>query len=76
MNKKINDGGVAFPNAHTIPTETHPGWKGKEGMSLRDWFAGMALSGRQLKIDDDTDLDVLAEVYYKMADALIERRLK
>jgi len=40
----MNDGGHAFPNHHIPPTKDFPGWLGSSGMSLRDWFAGMALS--------------------------------
>jgi len=35
----INDGGPAFP----VPTD--PLNPGTNGMSLRDWFAGMAMQG-------------------------------
>lgn len=35
----INDGGMAFPMAYACESEKH------RGMSLRDWFAGQALSG-------------------------------
>ena len=34
-----NDGGQAFPMAFGCESENYP------GMSLRDWFAGQALSG-------------------------------
>ncbi len=39
MNTK-DDGGPAFP---TYPNASPGGWQGMFGMSLRDWFAGMAL---------------------------------
>ena len=39
-----NDGGAAFPNPHTIADANDPFFKpGERGMTLRDWFAGMAL---------------------------------
>lgn len=47
MSGKINDGGGAFPH----PTEgrwldeTCTRFEYQTGMSLRDWFAGMALQG-------------------------------
>lgn len=34
-----SDGGPAFPMPESLHTHPHP------GMSLRDWFAGQALSG-------------------------------
>jgi hypothetical protein len=37
MNTNTNDGGPAFP--------TQNGTRNDPGMSLRDWFAGMALQG-------------------------------
>ena len=41
---KINDGGPAFPS--WLPTKACEGSAGLvEGMSLRDWFAGQALTG-------------------------------
>lgn len=39
MNYKINDGGPAFPVSFVDDFEAH------KGMSLRAWFAGMALQG-------------------------------
>lgn len=39
--KKIDDGGPAFPECKSRDSE--PGWL-REGMTLRDWFAGQALS--------------------------------
>ena len=39
MQKPIDDGGPAFPCNSPNGKETHP------GMSLRDWFAGMAMQG-------------------------------
>jgi hypothetical protein len=37
MNTHTNDGGPAFP--------TQNGTRNDQGMTLRDWFAGMALQG-------------------------------
>ena len=61
------DGGPAFPlqDANTFTLNT--------GMSLRDWFAGMALQGalagrRTWPTDAE---DVLAEKCYKIADAML-----
>ena len=44
MSEQINDGGPALPTADAY----HPSGQiayGRKGMSLRDWFAGQALSG-------------------------------
>lgn len=40
MSDKATDGGQAFPR----PASEYNSWT--DGMSLRDWFAGMALQGR------------------------------
>ncbi len=75
--KSLNDGGPAFPhiqlheppevsNASTVP-----------GMSLRDWFAGMALQGllantNKLRING---IEMLYDAAaYQIADAMIIRR--
>lgn len=70
---KIDDGGPAFPGSW------HPemGWSPRdtpEGMSLRDWFAGMALSGilnRKCSVDD---AKWTADDAYKYADAMLSAR--
>lgn len=81
--KTIDDGGHAFPSRHV--TEGQFGLAG-EGMSLRDWFAGMALQGLATNqemlmankelIDQfgTTGIDRLqADKAYRLADAMIAR---
>lgn len=62
--KKVDDGGPAFP-----------GDRWQKGMSLRDWYAGMALQGivgsPHLFHYDET---IFVEIAYKSADAMIARR--
>ena len=48
MTKPIDDGGPAFARAGST------GWMAQTGMSLRDWFAGMA---------PDIPAPILAEMY-------------
>jgi hypothetical protein len=66
------DGGPAFPTGH---------------MSLRDWFAGLAMAGlvqdrdtqRMLRNDCEDDDELhgkMAAVVYKLADAMLEARRK
>lgn len=43
MSDKINDGGPAYP-CEVYTAGGHPAGKSM-GMSLRDWFAGQALTG-------------------------------
>lgn len=44
MSEKPNDGGPAFPS-RAIPNATDHRCETRDGMSLRDWFAGKALQG-------------------------------
>ena len=66
MDEQIDDGGPASP-AHI---------DSNEGMSLRDWFAGMALSGYLANPDPEMDLviEILAKHSYAIADAMLEAR--
>lgn len=58
-----NDGGYAFPTGYYI------------GMTLRDWFAGQALSGIAENYNGlGTDLNRTAEIAYRLADAMIRER--
>lgn len=68
---KIEDGGSAFPV--TVPLEFQ---FVNGGMSLRDWFAGMALQGL-LANGADNDTSIIAPVRaYSIADDMIKARKK
>lgn len=80
-----NDGGPAFPG--TIrKTEKYidEGWYGHtrhtnvphDGMSLRDWFAGMVLMGTYASGDLALSMDRIAGDCYGVADAMIAERGK
>lgn len=65
--KKIDDGGPAFSS----PTnEFEDGW---DGMSLRDWFAGQALTefAGFVTVEIPETFNVVARHCYRMADAMI-----
>lgn len=80
---EINDGGPAFP-------ELNPNYGFNKGMSLRDWFAGMALQGMisstYLKDEgieggvvwggDDADCEIHSATAYRYADAMLKARGK
>jgi hypothetical protein len=72
--KPINDGGSAFPMGY------HPEGNNADhtGMSLRDWFAGMAMQGLLSKdyYSFTSDLDDAVIQAYKVADAMIAERKK
>ena len=68
----IDDGGTAFPRAN---------FHWQDGMSLRDWFAGMAISTvlKDWKKDDDysdEDHGCVATECYELADSMLEARKK
>ena len=69
--KQPRDGGAAFPlqDSNTFTLNT--------GMSLRDWFAGMALQGYASNTDENcTAPEKLAEWAYADADAMLKVRDK
>lgn len=79
-----DDGGPAYPvreadRFNPDNNETHTieqFW----GISIRDWFAGMAMNGILSNIDDQTldksDPYTAAEVSYVVADAMLAERAK
>ena len=72
----MKDGGPAFPSKTLTGASTalhdiyHP------GMSLRDWFAGMALSGIMISAPDDSELldDDIAKWAYDIAEAMLAEK--
>ena len=70
-----NDGGPAFPTKRETLDPRAIGWSMQDGMSLRDWFAGMALQGlcTQDESHFENALD-LAETAFQAADAMLEAR--
>jgi hypothetical protein len=70
--QQINDGGTAFPHTHTSSL----GVSWQTGMSLRDWFAGMALQGMWCNSELMGDHTLFAKWAYKQADTMIEARKK
>jgi hypothetical protein len=75
MNTKIKDGGPAFPETRWNDiTRSDVQW---QGMSLRDWFAGMALQGACANAWEEMGNDEqLAAFVYATADAMIAKREK
>lgn len=79
--KKI-DGGPAFPETHVHPdiefhptTGLTPGWHGKSGMTLRDYFAAQILAGA-INLRPDFHQDQIAKLAYEIADAMLKEREK
>jgi hypothetical protein len=68
-----NTGGPAFP-LQSIGPEFPPGYA---GMTLRDYFAAKAMQGElasQSPENEYTNLDALAALSYRMADAMLKAR--
>lgn len=73
--KKINDGGAAFPASTSYGPNGEWSPPYNTGMSLRDWFAGMALQGIIAgTFTHMGDLDGFVKDAYEYADAMIVRR--
>jgi hypothetical protein len=73
MSNIVDDGGAAFP----VPEENRlsNGTYCNEGMSLRDWFAGQALSGQLAnRYQDQYGEGQQARRAYEYADAMIAAR--
>lgn len=66
-----NDGGPAFPCPHLADQFPATG-----GMSLRDWFAGQALTGMLAFPIGAGDGPHYAKCAYKMADDMLAAREK
>ena len=79
------DGGPAFPQVQAVPTDL---WKTNQiaavftGLSLRDWFAGMAMQPLATEyfrfngacFDKDHLYANLSAHAYRMADAMLKQR--
>lgn len=66
----------AFPSTHMAAHHTGVGCVEKHvpGMSLRDWFAGMALANPYTH--NESDCDRVAEWAFHIADAMLAARAK
>ena len=67
-----DNGGPAFPMSAHPDHGYGPGESVKEGMTLRDWFAGQALAGLAATIA--TSVDGVAVYAYGIADAMLKAR--
>lgn len=67
-----NDGGPAFPVNYSNEADD-PKVMPTPGMSLRDWFAGMAMQG-MFSFNVPGSKETRAEAAYEMADAMIKAR--
>jgi len=82
IKKEVEDGGEALPEVQYPPlggkrSDGGPAFPGQNrvwyfyGMSLRDWFAGMALTNY---FGEDPSAECIAKRCYGVADAMIRER--
>lgn len=70
-----NDGGPAFPQTDLSGYGMGPGEGNNSGMTLRDWFAGQALTGYLHDIQHHKHSEVhIARCSYILADAMLAAR--
>lgn len=72
MITEIDDGGPAFPSP-ALPHATDGRAEARDGMTLRDYFAGQALQFLLREIQGYSP-DFIATRAYEMADAMIAAR--
>jgi hypothetical protein len=74
MSTTPKDGGPAFPNAGVVYNDTtvYP----RQGMTLRDWFAGQALAGMIGTLSSEKDWNMVGLHCYNAADKMIAAREK
>jgi len=65
-------GGPAFPR--TEPASGMDGERVYFGMTLRDYFAAKAMQGFCMASEADDDVEVIPELSYAMADAMLRAR--
>ena len=75
----MKEGGPAFPSAHSCEADCRPctccDLKTITGMSLRDWYAGMALQGMRASLNGQTyPKEMVATLAYADADAMLAQR--
>jgi hypothetical protein len=67
MSNQIDNGGSAFPHSRL--------GSDADGMSLRDWFAGMALQGQTHRLCNPHEYrELMAKDCYEIADAMLAAR--
>ncbi len=76
MSEKINDGGPAFPqHGWSNNPETVAKMAGKQGLTKREWFAGLALQGMASISLPDGDMIMgwqdMSKAAFKAADCMI-----
>ena len=79
MSELTNNCGPVFPRPFSQDIATTPKEWAQDGMALRDWFAGHALTGMMGfatggTFDPSKNCDRFAEAAYALSDAMIAAR--
>lgn len=74
MSDAPKDGGRAFPLPEARGPDGCGIYAAQYGMSLRDWFAGQALTGLSSGLEDGTHWAAIAHDAYCIADAMLHAR--
>ena len=75
MTPKKETGGSAFPMIGNIAYKSD--WQTEEGMTLRDWFAGMALQGLLVNyMPEMWTKHSVQSVAYSISDEMLKERSK
>lgn len=71
----MNDGGPAFPRPVSVKPDGEIWNYGQEGMTLREWFAGLAMQGMcsGKAWPADSDMPEIARRAVAMADVLLAK---
>ncbi len=70
------DGGPAFPRTHSEAEGPVGSMDAQKGMTLRDWFAGQAISGLTANARFSNTARDVERLSYEIADAMIEEKAK
>lgn len=72
---KINNGGSAFPMIQPALDPRASGFFAGDGMTLRDWFAGMAMQGILASYSNIERMKIAAENWKKTGEETFEEYL-
>lgn len=80
MNNEGSDGGYSFPTSRPLPTgEAILGPALPDGRSLRDWFAGQAITGllaADIGEDQWESYEAMVKCAWSVADLMLAERTK
>ncbi len=75
MSAPFDDGGPAFPTKREALDPRATGWHMEDGMTLRDWLAGQALTSMNYDWFDSSNRNQeMAQESYNIADAMLAAR--